>query len=274
LVDFCTPVLVRIIFVGRWDGIDRVAGAVGSHVRLFVHFIDTEAMGGVLGEGSLGEVNRDVAIVVAHPFKSGAKEIVGFSHPINFDVLFEFRTEQCFFLWIGREVDKVIDVQADEEFFTVGGWIGGVDDTGEEAWVVGRWLEAHFGEYIVDHVVPMARGSAKTIQCFVEKPVLILVVCGIANRWTDDSALICGKKGIAEGIFAVTLLENAFFADGFGCEETEGGVLEDWCIAFGLCVVPVFKISKHDDARFGSVGFAIFIEFDTDDAHGWKSVRN
>lgn len=137
-----------------------------------------------------------------------------------------------------------------------------------------RRLETHLGEYFVDHVVPMPGRPAEAVKSFVEEPVLIFVISWISNRWADDRALIRRKQSIAEGIFAVALEKNAFLTDSFGSEETQGGVFENRCIALCLGVVAVFKISEYDNAGFGAVGLAIFIDLDTDHAHGRESIRD
>ena len=73
---------------------------------------------------------------------------------------------------------------------------------------------------------------------------------------------------------AIALLENAFVLDRFGGEKTEGAVLEYRGVALQLGVVPVLVIPENNNARLGAVGFAVLVELDLENAHGWESSRN
>ena len=58
-----------------------------------VHLVYPKPMGGKFGKGCLGEMNRDVAIVVAEPGECSAEKEVNISHEVNFDVLNKFALE-------------------------------------------------------------------------------------------------------------------------------------------------------------------------------------
>ena len=111
-----------------------------------------------------------------------------------------------------------------------------------------RRLEVHFGEYFCDRVVPMMRGATEAVERLVEEPEFVFVVGGVADRWVYDHALVIRESGIAEGVFAVALLEDAAVADGLGSEKAERAVFEDWCISLGLVVVSVLVVAEDDDA--------------------------
>ena len=56
----------------------------------------------------------------------------------------------------------------------------------------------------------------QVIERFVEQPIFVVVECWIAHGRADDSAFIVREDGIAESVFAVTLLEDTFVGDGLG----------------------------------------------------------
>ena len=58
-----------------------------------IHFVDAEPMGGKFCECRLGEMDRDVAIIVAEPGEGSAEEEVDLAHEVNFDVFVKFELE-------------------------------------------------------------------------------------------------------------------------------------------------------------------------------------
>jgi hypothetical protein len=66
----------------------------------------------------------------------------------------------------------------------------------------------------------------------------------ITMRRTHNGGLIIGKSSLTEGILTVTLLEDSFLANCFGCQKTKGRVLEDRSITIRLAVETVFMISE------------------------------
>ena len=72
--------------------------------------------------------------------------------------------------------------------------------------------EVHLLEYRSNHVVPMVWWSSQAKERFVEQPIFVFVECWIAHGREDDSAFVVREDGIAESVFAVTLLEDTFEA--------------------------------------------------------------
>ena len=73
---------------------------------------------------------------------------------------------------------------------------------------------------------------------------------------------------------AIALLENTFVLDRFGREKTEGAVLKDRGVALRLGVIPVLVVPEDDDTRLGTVGFAVLVELDLENAHGREGSGN
>ena len=74
---------------------------------------------------------------------------------------------------------------------------------------------------------------------------------------------------MTESLFTIALLENLAVGDSHGSDESEGAVLEDWCVALGFGVVSILKVTKCYNAAFSSMWFAIFVIFNDDYTHGW-----
>jgi hypothetical protein len=260
-------------------------------------------MGGVFREGLLGEVDGDVAVLVAEPGKSDAKEIVHIAHEVHFYAPRQLILEPFFFSRISGVEDKIIDVHPhvnlgaggcrlagsgrfrswNGENRDIGSGGGGglvamvsrvAHDAGEEAGVVGRRAKMHVGEDGRDLVVPVPGRSPKAIESSVEKPQFILVVGRVAHRWADHHAFVVGELCLAECILAITLLENAAIADSFGQEKAERALLKDRRVTRRLGVVTIFVVAKDHDPRFGTVGLAVLVGLDDEDAHGGQGFGN
>ena len=78
-----------------------------------------------------------------------------------------------------------------------------------------RRLEVHFLEDGGNHVVPMFWRAAEAVESFIKEPELVFVVSRIAYWRTNDHSLVVREFSIAEGVFAVALLENTFIANSF-----------------------------------------------------------
>ena len=87
-----------------------------------------------------------------------------------------------------------------------------------KTWVMGRGLKPHLFQDGGDLVEPMMWATAEPIQGLLEKPIFVTRVGGIPDRGPDDRELVIRKICLAEGIFAIPLLENALGADGLRCE--------------------------------------------------------
>ena len=98
-----------------------------------------------------------------------------------------------------------------------------------------------------------------------------MVVSGIAGRWADASGFVVREDGVAEGILAVTLLEHALVGDSLGCEKAKGVVAKDGSVALGFGEQSVLVVAKDDDARLGTMGFAVAVGLDREDTHGRDS---
>ena len=64
------------------------------------------------------------------------------------------------------------------------------------------------------------------------------------------------------------MLQNSFGADGFGNEEAERAILENWGIFLGFLVYTVFVIAENDDEGFGTHRITVFVVFNHEDTHG------
>ena len=92
-------------------------------------------------------------------------------------------------LWVLREVDKVIDIEAEVERFVSGDrairWelrdvrgvevIGGRRDALVETWVVQAGLDAQVHEDGVHKVVPVTRAATKTVKGLLRQPEGVLL---------------------------------------------------------------------------------------------------
>jgi len=97
---------------------------------------------------------------VAQPSECCAKEIVGISHEIDLEFAFECRLEVLLFSRVCRVENKIINISTNVDFLTSGFRISVIDDAGEEARIVWRWLEVHVLQDVGEHGVPMARTAS------------------------------------------------------------------------------------------------------------------
>ena len=84
-----------------------------------------------------------------------------------------------------------------------------------KTWVMGQRLKPHLFQDLSDLVKPMVWATAKPVQGFLQKTILVTRVCGIPDRGSDHSQFVVREICLAEGILAITLLKYAFFANCF-----------------------------------------------------------
>ena len=77
------------------------------------------------------------------------------------------------------------------------------------------WSEPHILKNRGKHVEPVLWAAAEAIKCFVEEPELIFVEGRVTNRRSHDCLFTVRELGVAESILAISLLEDAAFADCF-----------------------------------------------------------
>jgi hypothetical protein len=89
----------------------------------------------------------------------------------------------------------------------------------------------------------------------------------------DDRDLIRREDALAKGIFAVTLTKRVMVLDDHADEETERIASEDRCRFIRLGQDPVFVVTQHNDAGFGSMWEELFIPLDCEDTHSGNGMR-
>ena len=82
-----------------------------------------------------------------------------------------------------------------------------------------RGYTVELGKYLGDHVIPVTRQTAKSIQGFIEEPVLILVKSWVTHGRANDSDFIIWKGSLTKFIPTITLLENPLITDSFVSEQ-------------------------------------------------------
>jgi hypothetical protein len=78
---------------------------------------------------------------------------------------------------------------------------------------------------------------------------------------------------LAKRVFAVALMKRATVLDGHADEEMERIALEDRCKFIRLGPDPVFVVTQHDDAGFGSMWEELVISLDREDTHSGNGPR-
>jgi hypothetical protein len=90
---------------------------------------------------------------------------------------------------------------------------------------------------------------------------------------TDDSDLVRREDALAKCIFAVTLMKRAMVLGGHADEEMERIASEDRRKYIRLGTDPVFVVTQHKDAGFGSIWEELFIPLDREDTHSGNGMR-
>ena len=75
--------------------------------------------------------------------------------------------------------------------------------TGEKAWITRRGYKIELGKYLGDHVIPVTRQTAKSIQGFIEEPILILV-----KSWFIHGKVNYSKFIIWKGSLKISFLQS------------------------------------------------------------------
>ena len=120
----------------------------------------------------------------------------------------------------------------------------------------------------------MARAATKSVEGVIWQPKYVLLRVRVSWWRPDDGGFILGKAGISERILAVTLLEDATVLHGYGCEETQGGVLQHGGLLLALLPEAAFEVAEDNDARLGPVGCHVLIALDGHYAHGGDCPGN
>ena len=71
--------------------------------------------------------------------------------------------------------------------------------------------EAHVSEDTSDHIIPVFRGPAETVECLLHYTLGAFFCVWVTNRRSDNGDFVVRKDCVTKGVFAVTLLENLSF---------------------------------------------------------------
>ena len=71
-------------------------------------------------------------------------------------------------------------------------------DTGEKPWIMTRGCKIEPSKDLRDHVIPVVKQTAKSIQGFTEEPILILVKCWVSHWTTYDSELVIWEGSLTK----------------------------------------------------------------------------
>ena len=77
----------------------------------------------------------------------------------------------------------------------------------------------------------------------------------------ENILFVWRKHVLDKDLFDVSVCKNAFVTDGKSCEEAKFKERHDWCIQVALGPLRGFKISKSNDAIFGTDGESILVKF-------------
>ena len=108
----------------------------------------------------------------------------------------------------------------------------------------------------------MSRQAPLAVESFVQETEVDGSGVGIAEGWAGYGDLVVWKEGVAEGVFEVTLLEDAPFIDDLGGEDPQRGVGKDRGKALRLVEGQIFVTPEDKYAAFGAVWVVVPVELD------------
>ena len=108
----------------------------------------------------------------------------------------------------------------------------------------------------------MLRRAPQAVESFFHEPEFFGAGVGIAEGLVDYGDLVVWEKGVAEGVFAVTLLEDAPFIGGLRTEEPQREVGKDRGKVLGLVEGPIFLIPEDNYVVFGGMWIVVLVVFD------------
>ena len=94
----------------------------------------------------------------------------------------------------------------------------------------------------------MTWATTETVQCLLEKPVFARLSVGITGWRADDGDFVRWQNAIAEGIFAIALLEDTTLFDSQTDKVPEGVLTKNWCVTLRFRPRAIFEVTKDNDA--------------------------
>ena len=118
----------------------------------------------------------------------------------------------------------------------------------KEAWI--RWigLQTHRHEDGADLIVPVTGATTETVQCLLEKPVFARLALGSPDGGRTMVTSSGWQSAIAEGIFAIALLEDTTLFDSQTDKVPEGVLTKNWCVTLRFRPRAIFEVTKDNDA--------------------------
>jgi hypothetical protein len=126
--------------------------------------------------GSLGDGDGKAVIRCTLPDVTGTKEPGNITHKVDFKVLLDGLLEHAFNVIGGREVGKVVYVDAE-----VQGRLAGDQAVGEDAGIVFTGCEANGNKDVAEGGVPVMRTTTEAVEGLFEEPKFVGFAQGTAG---------------------------------------------------------------------------------------------
>jgi hypothetical protein len=108
----------------------------------------------------------------------------------------------------------------------------------------------------------VTRTTSKTVESPKEEPIFVWICLGILWRRANNGDLIRGENSLTKCIFAISLSQRAAFFNGEADKKPKGVAAKYRHILIAFAPNPVFVITQHNDAWFGTEREQIFILLD------------
>ena len=112
--------MVLFVDCGRWGSVDGASGAIRGREWIEVDVCKTVGLDYVLCVGFLGKVDGQRTILVGLPFEVRSEEPVDGPHEFYSELGSKQTFKATLDLWVLREVDKIVDVEAQAERLVCG----------------------------------------------------------------------------------------------------------------------------------------------------------
>ena len=115
--------------------------------------------------------------------------------------------------------------------------------------------------------------SAEAIKRLQQKPIFLGISVGVTGRRANNGCF-CGKENtMAEGVFAIALLQGTAFFNCKASKETKGILMKNRCKAIAFTPDTLFKIAQCHDPRFCAKREEIFAFLNSQHAHSRDCFR-
>ena len=214
-----------------------------------------------------------MTVYEAGPGEDGAEEIIDVLHKVYLDFVGELGVKQFLLVQVRGVEQKIVNIDPSVKRRTsrqqegAVGRHGVLDDDGEDAEIVKQRSKFEFSENGGEHFVPVMGATTESVEGLVERLSVIFVLARITDWRSNVHALVVWESCLAEGVFAVALLEDALVLDRFGDEKAETGVLQNRSVAFRLGMISIFVIVENKDAGLDATWVTVFVVFDANEAH-------